>query len=196
MKNLKVFLVLIIVIIVYLSISSNSTFVEKDQVINAYNNQNLTRFHVVANSNSPEDQYVKRILRNKITEKNIIFENEQITEKDIEKLKIIVDDFLKENKLNYHSEIKTGIYNFPERNYGNIILPSGEYKALKIILGNAQGSNWWCVLFPPLCIDEEENKEEDIEKEDLKFKLKMAELLNQEKFAELGFKEWLFSWTG
>ncbi len=196
MKNLKVFLVLIIVIIVYLSISSNSTFVEKDQVINAYNNQNLTRFHVVANSNSPEDQYVKRILRNKITEKNIIFENEQITEKDIEKLKIIVDDFLKENKLNYHSEIKTGIYNFPERNYGNIILPSGEYKALKIILGNAQGSNWWCVLFPPLCIDEEENKEEDIEKEDLKFKLKMAELLNQEKLAELGFKEWLFSWTG
>ena len=47
--------------------------------------------------------------------------------------------------------------NFPTKQYSNVILPAGEYKALKVVIGNGTGKNWWCVMFPPLCFVDEEN---------------------------------------
>ena len=56
-------------------------------------------------------------------------------------------------------DIKVGIEysKFPTKQYSNVVLPSGEYKALRIIIGSGKGKNWWCVMFPPLCFVDEEN---------------------------------------
>ncbi|WP_165477422.1 stage II sporulation protein R, partial [Clostridioides difficile] len=62
-------------------------------------------------------------------------------------------------KNGYNYSVKVGIQysNFPTKQYSNIVLPAGEYKALKIIIGKGEGKNWWCVMFPPLCFVDESN---------------------------------------
>ncbi len=185
MKKIQFFLVLIILSIIYLSLSVNSAFVIKDssELINAYKNHNLVRLHVIANSNSPEDQYLKREVRNNVInymavqlENNDNYKNglSQRYKNDIKK---VINNVLKKNNVNYSAKILFGNYNFPRRTYKDYTLPPGRYKAMKIILGKGQGSNWWCVLLPPLCL---ENNIGKISNSDLKveFRLKLAEIFN------------------
>ena len=55
---------------------------------------------------------------------------------------------------NYPVEVRLGEYAFPERTYGSVLVPAGDYQAVKIVIGEGKGRNWWCVLFPPLCLIE------------------------------------------
>ena len=72
------------------------------------------------------------------------------------------------NGYDYEVETALGMYPFPTRAYGDIILPAGNYQALKVIIGDGSGSNWWCVLFPPLCfVDVTHGTVPDMIKEDL-----------------------------
>ncbi len=70
---------------------------------------------------------------------------------------------LEKNDFEYYATATVGSYHFPDRSYKNISYPEGDYQALRIILGNGEGENWWCVMFPPLCITEIEGDIEDIE---------------------------------
>jgi stage II sporulation protein R len=165
----------------------NSAFVIKDssRLVNAYKNDNLIRLHVIANSNSPEDQYLKRKVKNDVVkyiaaqsdssnyDKSILIKNKK-------KIKEVINDILKTNNVNYSVKITSGNYNFPRRTYNNYTLPPGKYKALKIILGKGQGSNWWCVLLPPLCIENNINKSKD-NKSEIEFRLKLAEFFDLDK---------------
>lgn len=120
---------------------------------------NLIRFHVVANSDSPEDQQVKRIVRDHIIE----YMNERLKHsRDIEQTKnIIISELQTIEKLagdeakkagkEYDAEASLGQFPFPTKVYGDITLPAGKYQALRVVLGEGRGTNWWCVLFPPLC---------------------------------------------
>ena len=64
---------------------------------------------------------------------------------------------IKENGYDYDVNINLGYSKFPTKQYSSVVLPAGEYKALKIVIGKGQGRNWWCVMFPPLCFVDEQN---------------------------------------
>ncbi len=117
------------------------------------------RLHVIANSDSKEDQDLKYLVRDKVLEyMNNIAKNCSSKEEVIQLAYEYKDEFyniaknvIKENGYNYDVKISIGNFEFPTKYYGDISLPAGYYDALKIEIGEAKGQNWWCVMFPPLC---------------------------------------------
>lgn len=125
----------------------------------------VLRLHVIANSDSTEDQKIKLTVRDKVIEKlseklkdakdqndakNIIIEN-------LDMIDNIANQILVENGFNYTAATEVGVFAFPKRQYGNIVYKAGNYEAVEIKLGRAAGKNWWCVVFPPLCFVDIEN---------------------------------------
>lgn len=148
----------------------------------------LLRLHVVANSNSPHDQYIKRIVRDKVIK--YFEDNLETLESDLKgelnKIDGFVAGILKSEGADYGVEIELGQYYFPGRTYANLTLQQGKYKALRIALGSGEGSNWWCVLLPPLCIENKEGEKMDDEK--IIFKSKLIEWI-QGKWGSRGLPE-------
>ncbi|HEX2946187.1 MAG TPA: stage II sporulation protein R [Clostridia bacterium] len=139
--------------------------------------ENLIRLHVIANSDSPEDQSLKRDVRDAIL---AYVQNELKASDNIEKSRSIIKERLTEitntakkviadKGRNYGVRTILGEYPFPTKVYGDIVLPAGEYQALRVVIGEGRGANWWCVLFPPLCfVDVTHGTVPDSVKEDLK----------------------------
>ena len=154
-KKFKVFIILIILLCLYVFTSafSYATTISNDL------QKSVFRLHVIANSNSEEDQNLKYIVRDNVIEYMKTICN-QCSSKE-ETIKIVSDhleDFIqianqtiKENGFSYTANVSLGNFEFPTKIYGDISFPSGYYDALKIQLGNADGQNWWCVLYPSLC---------------------------------------------
>ncbi|OPJ54808.1 stage II sporulation protein R [Alkalithermobacter paradoxus] len=119
----------------------------------------LIRFHVIANSDSKEDQDLKLKIRDKVIEylspmleeSKSIEETKNIIESNIDKIEEISRQEILNNNMEYKVRAQLGYSNFPTRRYSNIVLPAGNYQTLKIIVGEGTGQNWWCVMFPPLC---------------------------------------------
>lgn len=119
------------------------------------------RLRIIANSDTPEDQWIKRKIRDAVTEKispwvSSLSSKEEakiIIQEHLPELEQIVKDTLEQNGFLYEKQpkVELGIVPFPTKLYGQIVYPAGEYETLRISLGNAEGQNWWCVLFPPLC---------------------------------------------
>ena len=119
----------------------------------------LIRFHVIANSDSEEDQKLKLKVRDEILDKmnGILEESENIEETrqlitdNRDEIKRIAERVIEENNYDYDINVKLKMEQFPLKTYGDIILPPGEYEAFLVEIGEAKGKNWWCVMFPPLC---------------------------------------------
>ncbi|QUH29045.1 stage II sporulation protein R [Vallitalea guaymasensis] len=119
----------------------------------------LIRFHVIANSDSEEDQKLKLKVRDEILDRmnGILEESENIEETrqlitdNRDEIKRIAERVIEENNYDYDINVKLKMEQFPLKTYGDIILPPGEYEALLVEIGEAKGKNWWCVMFPPLC---------------------------------------------
>ena len=117
------------------------------------------RLHVIANSDSDEDQNLKYIVRDKVIEyMSSVSQNASSKEEVIEIAKANLDKFqtiaaqtIKDNGYTYSVNVEVGNFSFPSKRYGDITLPPGYYDALRIKIGKAEGQNWWCVMFPPLC---------------------------------------------
>lgn len=117
------------------------------------------RLHVIANSDSSEDQALKYKVRDAILDYmnsltvNVSSKQEAmlIAEEHLSDFKVIAENTIKSNGYNYDVNITIGKHDFPTKYYGDITLPSGIYDALRIEIGDAIGQNWWCVMFPPLC---------------------------------------------
>lgn len=117
------------------------------------------RLHVLANSNSKEDQNLKYLVRDSLLEyMNTLCADVTSKEDAISLVSKHKQDFedialkvIHENGYNYSVNINIGNFNFPTKTYGDISLPAGMYDALRVELGKASGQNWWCVLFPSLC---------------------------------------------
>lgn len=120
---------------------------------------NVFRLHVIAASDSQDDQSLKYVVRDSVLEYvNEITKNleskEQIIEtvsSKTEEIKKIAEETIRLNGYNYSVEVEIGNFNFPTKTYGNVSFPTGNYDALRIKIGKAEGQNWWCVMFPPLC---------------------------------------------
>ncbi len=129
------------------------------------------RFRVIANSNSINDQNNKIIVRNNVQSKllKLLKDTENIETargtliENKDEIDKIVKDTLKEYNISDKYEIKYGKNYFPEKKYKGTIYPNGEYESLVITLGQGNGDNWWCVLFPPLCLLEAEESTEKVE---------------------------------
>ena len=123
----------------------------------------VIRLHVIANSNLPEDQEVKLLVRDEIL-KNIGKEFTKAETKDealkilynkIPEIETISENTLKSEGMNYPVNAVLVKEVFPLKYYGAFCFPAGSYTALKVSIGEAKGKNWWCVLFPPLCLTDE-----------------------------------------
>jgi len=146
------------------------------------------RLHVIANSDSAEDQAAKLAVRDAILsyERDMwsvssAAETKARLMEDGAGLCAAIDKALAEYGMDYGAELHIGRYDFPDREYAGTVYPAGEYEALRVILGEGAGKNWWCVMFPPLCILETPDGE--IEKEN-KFDSLIVKLIREVKSGE------------
>ncbi|HEX3027531.1 MAG TPA: stage II sporulation protein R [Clostridia bacterium] len=129
--------------------------------------QNVLRLHILANSDSSADQALKIKVRDKILAKSgELFQKSDSKADAIQKADARLEEIRKtaQNEVvaegyDYKVQAKIVHMYFTTRTYGNITLPAGNYDAVRITIGKAQGHNWWCVLFPPLCLPSAEGTE-------------------------------------
>lgn len=164
----------------------------------------LIRFHVIANSDSDEDQQLKLKVKNKVIdylypylkESDSLDNSRKIINDNINNIKALAESVINEEGYSYNVNVQLSRENFPDKSYGNIVLPQGNYEAFRIIIGSGEGRNWWCVMFPPLCFVDESKAEveydkfeEEVEKQkksktrnvkssnDIKVKFKLVEVI-------------------
>jgi stage II sporulation protein R len=130
------------------------------------------RFRVVAESNTKEDQEAKTIVKTALeadldtllNNSTSIDETRTILKENQSHFESIVKRTLLTNKINTTYKVNYGINYFPEKKYKGVIYEEGYYESLVITLGKGNGENWWCVLFPPLCLMEgEDNNTDEVE---------------------------------
>ncbi|MDO3680971.1 stage II sporulation protein R [Paenibacillus ehimensis] len=117
------------------------------------------RLRILANSDAPADQWVKREVRDAVIERMKSWATEsqgieaarQTLRDHLPELDKLVGETLRKNGFDYTYRVELGMVPFPAKVYNNEVYPAGEYEALRIAIGAAEGQNWWCVLFPPLC---------------------------------------------
>lgn len=122
--------------------------------------QTVFRLHILANSDSDTDQGIKLKVRDAVLEENSgIFEDclsageaAASALEHMDEIKRTAERVLAENGADYGAECEVEKIKFDDRIYGSMTMPAGEYLALRITLGEAKGKNWWCVMFPPLCL--------------------------------------------
>lgn len=121
--------------------------------------EKVVRLHVLANSDSSEDQALKLKVRDRVLERTTEIleqsadrvEAEARLRGNILELERIAQEEVRANGYDYPVTAELKNTEFPTREYDGFTLPAGEYLALRILIGEAEGQNWWCVVFPPLC---------------------------------------------
>lgn len=119
----------------------------------------LIRLHVLANSDSDEDQALKRAVRDAViaaleptlAQAESLEEAEGAIRGQLGLMEKTAAAVLRSHGKDHAVRAEFGRFQFPTRQYGSVLLPAGEYSALRVVLGEGAGQNWWCVLFPPLC---------------------------------------------
>lgn len=203
MKSYLRILLLIILLVIFIFITA------KTYATSVFTNlsENVFRLHIIANSNNDYDQELKLKIRDEIIDyMKPLTENCKNKKEVISIIKDNLDNLVKiskeaviKNGYNYDVTIELGNFYFPTKYYGNVSMPSGNYDAIRIKIGKAEGKNWWCSLFPALCftdvsngiIDQkaEKNLKSNLEQEEfnlitnktqeIKFKFKLIELFNK-----------------
>ena len=145
--------------------------------------ENLTkdaiRFRVIANSNSSTDIMMKMKVVNELSqilfkkEKNIKSTREDIIN-NIENIQNRIDDLFKDNDYNEKYIISYGLNHFPEKKYKNQTFKEGEYESLVIEIGEGKGNNYWCILYPPLCMIDD-----NFDNSEVKYDLKIVKILKE-----------------
>ena len=122
--------------------------------------ESVVRLHILADSNSCVDQQVKLKVRDALLEKNTELLSDKVTPENAEEyfksskyeLEKCANEVLKENGFNYTAKITLGKEYYTTRVYEDLTFPAGTYTSVKVVLGSGEGKNWWCVMFPPLCV--------------------------------------------
>ena len=136
-------------IIVLFVITSIYLISQKDEIIIP---SDAVRFRIIANSNSLEDQAIKKSIKNDLI--NNVFLNIK-SKDDIKKNMDNIENTIKSYNVDY--TINYGMNYFPEKEYKGVKYPKGNYESLVITLKDGLGDNYWCVMYPPLCFIEENN---------------------------------------
>ena len=156
MKSIKLTFIILLLFIIYIFLSAKSY---STYVFDNLSNE-VFRLHIVANSNSSEDQYLKLQIRDNVLSYINNFITKDTKKSDVisiinahkDEINSIIKSTIEKNGYNYNYSFNIEKCYFPTKNYGDISLPEGMYDCLNIKIGNQSGENWWCVMFPPLCI--------------------------------------------
>ena len=133
----------------------------------------VLRLHILANSDAAEDQRIKLLVRDAILkETGTLFESADgradaiaAAEENIQTVKEIAENKLASLGVTQSVQVKVARIFFETRHYENFTLPAGTYDAVQVILGEGAGQNWWCVLYPPLCLPAAVDREQFTEAE-------------------------------
>ena len=144
--------------------------------------ENSLRFRVIANSNNVEDFVIKNKVKNEVEKKLTILledaedieETKRIIKENLPEINKAITNTLGEENINY--DINFGYNYFPKKIFKGIVYNEGDYESLVITLGQGNGDNWWCVLFPPLCLLEENPNTSDVE-----YQLYVSRIINRFK---------------
>lgn len=135
-------------------------------------NQDFIRFHVIANSDSDRDQELKQKVRDGLLKKineDLAIEaiangtgdpggqltlsrSREYIQENLDEIETAAGEILREEGCDFQVTAELGARFVPEKTYGNLVFPAGNYEALNVTIGEGKGHNWWCVLFPPLCL--------------------------------------------
>ncbi len=129
------------------------------KAVQAYSPDNLIRFHVIANSDSEADQALKLKVRDAVVQAmtpkvegiSSVEEAREVVRANVGMIQEVSREQVRRNGFDYPVRVYYGRYPFPDRVYGSWKVPAGEYEAVRVVIGEGSGQNWWCVLFPPLC---------------------------------------------
>ena len=192
--NIKRIILLLLLLFIYTIICAFSYV----NAVSTNIQDSVFRLHVIANSDSLEDQNLKYIVRDKVLEYMNIIANDinskdeviALATKHIDEIQKVAENTIYENGYDYPVKLNIGNFAFPTKTYGDISFPAGFYDALKIEIGEAKGKNWWCVMFPPLCfVDVTSGIVPEESKETIKQNLSNEEYkLLSENTAEINFK--------
>ncbi len=167
MINLKKIIPILFIITILIGFNNKEELLIPKQAI---------RFRVIANSNSFKDQEqklkVKTLVENKLDYLMLNVKNYQEAEEQIAKLLPEIRKIV--NEISPQNEVSFGTNYFPEKEYHGLTYPNGEYKSLVITLGSAEGQNWWCVMYPPLCLLEKKDNLDNVE-----YKSLVKEIINK-----------------
>ncbi|MDF2632457.1 MAG: stage sporulation protein [Caproiciproducens sp.] len=127
----------------------------------------VLRLHILANSDSKEDQALKLKVRDRVLKETGAFfvaqtksEAQENVKEHIDLVKSVAKDEIKKQGYDYDVDVKLVEMFFNTRQYDDITMPAGKYQAMRITIGAAKGKNWWCVLYPPMCIPSAQPKKE------------------------------------
>ena len=129
---------------------------------------NVFRLHILANSDSETDQNLKLRVRDKVLEyTECLYKNadnlqnaEQLTKESLQDIANVAQKEVFDNGYSYQVKAEVRKIHFDTRYYENVTMPSGDYEALRITIGEGKGHNWWCVMYPSLCVGAATNYEE------------------------------------
>lgn len=121
--------------------------------------EQVFRFHVLANSDSEEDQALKMKvkeaiiahMKQELPESNSVETTKKWARENLVQIEQVAAEIIAEEGYDYSVKAEVTTCDFPDKTYGDITFPAGEYEALRIEIGQAKGQNWWCVLYPNLC---------------------------------------------
>ncbi len=151
----------------------------------------IIRLHVIANSDSAEDQNLKLKVRDEIIKEvgslessENIGESRDYLKNHLHDMEETAERVIEQNGKTYTAKADLGIRWIPAKTYGDMYFPAGNYEALNVTLGEGEGQNWWCVLFPPLCLIEEDEEAMEAaglgEEQQIQVKSKLMEILKQD----------------
>lgn len=132
-----------------------NSFIPTEKEVEIYNS--TVRIHVIANSDSEEDQALKLMVRDKILEEVVTYRASDKEEalnairENKAELTALAREALLENGCTHSVSIEIGNEDYPTRYYEDFALPAGNYTSVRVVLGEGEGENWWCVLYPPIC---------------------------------------------
>lgn len=162
------------------------------EILEQIDKNSLIRIHVLANSDSQADQQLKlqvkddvvRYLEPQLAQSHSIEESRQIIQNHLPQLEQTAKNTLQRLNSNYDVTLQYGHFDFPVKYYGGFSLPAGNYEALRMLIGEGKGHNWWCVLFPPMCFTDSNTSAsgkytEQTPEKKVVIKLKSVELLKK-----------------
>lgn len=160
-KKIKISVTVGIVVAILFSICS---FAKTSEEIRS----DVLRLHVIANSDTSVDQNLKLRLRDYILQEGKdIFNGSVNVENAVEKIEPVLPEleksakaFVKQAGFDYDVKISLSNEYFTTRTYETVTLPAGKYLALRVVIGSGEGHNWWCVMFPPMCVPAADKKDE------------------------------------
>jgi len=120
--------------------------------------RDVLRLHVIANSDSASDQRIKLEVRDAVLAFSAQCETDSKSEirsffaERLDELTEVANGVLKAEGVAYTASLSLGVSHFPDKTYDGVTYPEGDYDALRVVLGEGSGQNWWCVIFPPLCL--------------------------------------------